>query len=243
MNKSFLVKSFTAVVATTFLVSAFTYSIVRNDEPQTIDFSAFKNAAANIEYISQANENKPSAAVTDITGSIVKTIEKEVRGKIIHSRYAFTAKPKTVAPVQVIAKNWNDIKPEFAAVDMKLDDVKLASVSSTTNEVSEFEINNKELIKLYGFETESLQYETFANTQIASFEAPVLDVIKEDAVQVAQASTTTTEAEVSTAVPAAPPVETQEEIAQAEIATKANPVNDDLVVYDYSADKKQQRQQ
>ncbi|MBC7713337.1 MAG: hypothetical protein H7177_08360 [Rhizobacter sp.] len=235
MKKSFLVKSITGLCATTIIVSAITYSIVKKDEPQELDFSAFKNAAANIQFISQPRKLEPSVAVADVTGSIVSTIEKEVKGEIRRSRFAI--KPKevvaVVAPVE-ISKNWNDIKPEFAAVDLKLDEVKLSSVV-TTEESSGFEINNKELIKLYGFEVDSLQYESFANTEIAS----IYDV-KEDAVQVAQASTQTQVEDVIT--PAAPPASTQEEIAQAEVATKANPVNDDLVVFDYSSDKKTEAQ-
>ncbi|MBC7427882.1 MAG: hypothetical protein H7336_04665 [Bacteriovorax sp.] len=239
MKKSFLVKSITGLLATTIIVCAITYSIVRINEPQLIDFSAFKNAAANIQYISESRENKLAGSVADVTGSIVKTIEKEVREKILRSRYS--VKPKTVIVEKVIAKNWNDIKPAFAAVDMKLDEVKLSVVAFTNDEAFEFEINNRELIKLYGLEVDSLQYESFTNTQVASADVPSLDVIKEDMVQIAQASTTTQVQDViapETAIPAAPPAETQEEIAQAEIATKANLVNDDLVVFDYSSDKK-----
>jgi hypothetical protein len=232
MKKSFLVKSITGLCASTLIVSVLALAVVRNNEPKTIDFSAFKNAAANIQYLSQNNQLKPAVAVADVTGSIVKTIEKEVRGKILHTRYLI--KPKAliaVVPDRVIEKNWNDIRPEFAAVDMSIDILK---IRNSNEEVSEFEINNKELIKLYGFEIDSVQFDTFKNTKLASFEIQV-----EDAVQVAQASTKTQDEDaVTSAVPAAPPVATQDEIAQAELATKANPINDDLVVYDYSSNKK-----
>ncbi len=227
MKNSFLVKSFTAVCATTFLVSAFTYNLVRLEEPKTIDFSAFKNAAANIQFITSNNGINTSRESVDITATIVNVIEGEIKTKIKNTRYTIAAsKFKMPAPV-VIAKNWNDIKPEFAAVDMKIEEVKLSAVASTNESISEFEINNNELIKLYGFEVESLQYESFVNTQIAS-----IDDTKVDEVQVAQASTTTQIVEEIT--PAAPPVATKEEIAASELATNANPINDELVVFDYS---------
>ena len=107
MNKSLIVKSLSAVVVTSFLLSSVTYSIVRDNRPVAIDFSAFKNAANNINYISHNNKLRPSEAVVDVTGSIVKTIEKELRGKIINSRYAYKAKPKSNPFIKesVIAKN------------------------------------------------------------------------------------------------------------------------------------------
>lgn len=234
MKKSFLVKSFTAICATTFLVSAITYNIVRKEEPTAIDFSAFKNASANIQFITSNTDKKPSNESTDVTATIVNVIEKEIKTKIRNTRYSIAAtRKKVIAPI-TIAKNWNDIKPEYAAVDMKIEEVKLNAVSSTDESISEFEINNNELIKLYGFEVESLQYANFANTQIAN-----IDDTKEDVVQVAQASTTTQlveeiAPEVAETVPAAPPAATKEEIAASDLATNANPVNDELVVFDYS---------
>lgn len=237
MKKSLLIKSFTAICATTFLVSAFTYNLVRLEEPKVIDFSAFKNASANIQFISSNNGMATSNKSTQITTTIVDVIEKEIKTKIKSTRYTIAAsKFKIKAPV-VIAKNWNDIKPEFAAVDMKIEEMKLNTIVSTENLISEYEINNKELIKLYGFEVETLQYESFANTQIASIDDT--NDTKIDEVQVAQASTTTQlveeiTPEVTTVVPAAAPVATKEEIAASELATNVNPINDELVVYDYS---------
>jgi hypothetical protein len=221
------------------VVGALTYSTDRY-EPKKVDFSAFKNAAANIQYLSQKTEIKADVVTTDVTAGIVSTIEKEIKGKILRSRYAMVPK-KIQFKHAVIAKNWNDIKPEIAAVDMKIADRQMNSISSS-DEASGSEINNSELIKLYGYEVESLQYETFANTLIASVD-PVAteivgvteatskqEIVKEDAVNVAQASTTThvvEEITVDTAM--------KEEIARAEVATKENPVNDELVMFDYSA--------
>ena len=236
MKKSFLVKSFAAVCATTFLVSAVTYNLVRIEEPKYIDFSAFKNASANIEFIRQSPENKPTVALNDVTGTIVTVIEKEVKAKIRQTRYSMM--PKKIIAEKVIAKNWNDIRPEFAAIDMKIEDVKLNAITTNESSISEFEINNNELIRLYGFEVETPQYESFANTQIAGLEeTATTNDMAVDEVQVAQASTTTQlveEITPVTEVPSAPPAATKEEIAASDLATNANPINDELVIYDYS---------
>lgn len=238
MNKSIFVKTFTCLFTTTLVVGALTYRADRF-EPKKVDFSAFANAAANIQYISQKTEIKADVVTTDVTAGIVSTIEKEIRGKILRTRYAMVPK-KVEFKHAVIAKNWNDIKPEIAAVDMKIANRQMNSISSSDESGSE--INNNELIKLYAYEVESLQYETFANTLIASVDPVATEVVgvteatskqeivKEDAVNVAQASTTThvvEEITVDTAM--------KEEIARAEVATKENPVNDDLVMFDYSA--------
>ena len=236
-NKSVFGKTFTGLFTTTLVVGALTYSTDRY-EPKKVDFSAFKNAAANIQYITQKTEIKADVVTTDVTSGIVSTIEKELKGKILRTRYAMAPK-KIEIKHTVIAKNWNDIKPDIAAVDMKISE-RLMNTNSTDE--SGAEINNSDLIKLYGFEVESLQYETFANTAIA-FVEPVAtevvgvteatskqEIVKEDAVNVAQASTTThvvEEITVDTAM--------KEEIARAEVATKENPVNDELVMFDYSA--------
>lgn len=238
MNKSTFVKTFTCLFTTTLVVGVLTYTTDRF-EPKKVDFSAFANAAANIQYISQKTEIKADVITTDVTAGIVSTIEKEIKGKIRRSRYAMIPK-KVEFKHAVIAKNWNDIRPEIAAVDMKIADRQMNSISSSNDSGSE--INNNELIKLYGYEVESLQYETFANTLIASVD-PVAteivgvteatskqEIVKEDEVNVAQASTTThvvEEITVDTAM--------KEEIARAEVATKENPVNDDLVMFDYSS--------
>lgn len=230
MKKLFLVKSLSAVCVTTFLVSAITYNLVRLQEPQVIDFSAFKNASANIQFITVNQQNKAQLPVYDVSASIVSVIEKEIKAKIRHTRYSL--RPKKIFEEKIIAKRWNDIKPEFVTVDLKIEPVKLNALTMDSEKsLFEFEINNNELIRLYGFELGALEYKSFANTQIVH----VYD-IKEDEVQVAQASTRTQLVEeIVPAVPAAPPAATKEEIAASELATNANPVNDELVVFDYSA--------
>lgn len=200
MNKSLFVKTFTCLFTTTVVVGALAYTSERF-EPKKVDFSAFKNATANIQYIAQKTEMKKDVVVADVTGGIVKSIEKEVKSKILRTRYAINPKKATIIR-SVIVKNWNDIRPEIAAVDMKVENRQMNSITTDAS-VSEFEINNKELIKLYAYEVESLQYEVFADTAIAAVETqmPVAaevvgvseaaskqEIVKEDAVNVGEAS-------------------------------------------------------
>jgi hypothetical protein len=236
-NKSVFVKTFTGLFTTTLVVGFLVYSTDRY-EPKKVDFSAFKNAVVNIQYLSQKNEIKTDIIKKDVTAGIVTTIEKELKGKILRTRYAMEPK-KIEINYAVIAKNWNEIKPEMNAIDMVISG-RLMNTNSTNEIVAE--INNTDLIKLYGYNIESLQYETFAKTTIA-FTVPVAnevvgvseatskqEALKEDAVNVAQASTATHIVEEITVDSAI-----KEEIARAEIATKENPVNDELVMFDYSA--------
>lgn len=217
MKKSVFVKTFACLFTTSLVVGAFTYK-AESFEPKKIDFSAFKNASQNIQSIAKKTEIKKDVIVTDVTGGIVVSIEKEVRRKILRTRYAMIPKKAKVIAPAVIAKNWNDIKPEFTAVEMDLNAALFKAISSGET-ASEFEINNRELIQLYGYNVESLNYESFSNAVIASAEE--VNVVN-DEVQVAQASTTTNVVEEITP-------------EESHVATTENAVNDDLVVYDYSA--------
>ena len=232
MKKSLFVKTFTGLITTTLVAGAFTYSSDRF-QPKKVDFQAFRNASANIQFLAQKSEIKKDAVVTDVTSRIVKSIEKEIKSKILRTRYSMIPK-KVVIAKSVVAKNWNDIRPEISSIDMAIKSLRMSS-NSTDKAIAEYEINNQELIKLYGYEFESLQYETYTNALIATYEAnePVAsevvgiseaaskqEIVKVDVVSILQASIKGNEAE---------------EITQAEVATKENVVNDELVMYDYSA--------
>ena len=232
MKKSLFVKTFTGLITTTLVAGAFTYSS-DGFQPKKVDFQAFRNASANIQFLAQKSEIKKEVVVTDVTSRIVKSIEKEIKSKILRTRYSMIPK-KVVIAKSVVAKNWNDIRPEISSIDMAIKSLRMSS-NSTDKAIAEYEINNQELIKLYGYEFESLQYETYTNALIATYEAnePVAsevvgiseaaskqEIVKVDVVSILQASIKGNEAE---------------EITQAEVATKENVVNDELVMYDYSA--------
>lgn len=240
MNKSVFVKTCSVLFTASLVVGALSYSQDRF-APKKVDFSAFKNASANIQFLTENTSNGQASEAVDVTSGIVKSIESEVKRKIQRTRYAVTPK-KIEYKTSVVAKNWNDIKPKFDVVDMKLDKAKLMAVSSN-DEISEFEINNKELLNLYRYEFENLKYETFSNVEIASYnevksedsvvaeysapvEADDLNTQAEDVVNVAQASTQTT---IKDEI-----VPTTEETETYNVATTENAVNDDLVMFDYS---------
>ena len=242
MKKSVFVKTCSLLFATTMVAGAFTYSQERY-EPKKIDFSAFKNAAHNISHLSEKPVIEANLASHDVTGDIVKTIEKEVKGKILRSRYSLNTEKVKRAKYEreVIAKNWNDIRPEFAAVDLKLDEVLLKTITSN-EEAGEFEINNRELIKLYAFSNDSLRYETFGNSEIASVETkemPETQIVN-DEVKTAQASVTTKVLDEVIKDEVADSVSTQNaepkmaENTEALVAETPAAGNDELVMFDYS---------
>lgn len=193
MKKSFFIKTFTFFFTSTVVLGALTYSSERF-EPKKIDFSAFRNASANIKHISQKKEMVKDEKFSDITSGIVGSIEKEVKKKIIRSRYA--------------------LKP-------KISDIALSGYHKAE---PEFEINNKELIKLYGYEVKSLAYATFSNTKIALIEsqkqfAVKVENLEEDSVNAVLAST-------------------QKRVADETISEKKESLaEDELVMFDYSAKK------
>ena len=65
MNKSLFVKTFTCLFTTTLVVGALTYTSDRF-EPKKVDFSAFRNASANIQYITQKTAIKEDVVVAEI---------------------------------------------------------------------------------------------------------------------------------------------------------------------------------
>ncbi|MBY0413018.1 MAG: hypothetical protein K2Q18_02580 [Bdellovibrionales bacterium] len=243
-KNSVLVKTFACLFSATLVLGSYVQTSERF-EPKKVDFSAFKNASANIQFLSEKPVLTEASGPSDVTGRIVKTIESEVKRKIYSTRIAIKpVRLQNTALANVVKKNWNDIKPEFAAVDLKINTPE--TVTLTLNEeASEFEINNKELINLYKFETGALAYESFANVDLASYELEVtpastqkeiassIEAPLNDEVNIAQSSTTTKIIEEITPE-AAPALPTEAELEDAKIATTENSINDELVVYDYS---------
>ncbi len=158
MKNSLIKKSIACALLTSCVYGAFTYSEERLT-PKKIDLSAFRNAYENFETISKKEQVLKGETINykDVTGGIVQTIEKELRSKIVKSRFQLSiektlAKSKEVK-FKTIAKNWNEIKPEFALESLSGGDVKLQVQS--LNELAPNEINNKELLILGKFDFES----------------------------------------------------------------------------------------
>lgn len=183
--------------------------------PATIDLSAFSNFASNIQDIS-----KPAAAVetklgdeAQITEDIIKVVDKEISKNIKTTRYALVPrKPKLEKTI--IAK----VQPK-----------PVAPVEVVSQDFSEYEINNKELIELYAFEVEKYEYSTFANIELAStyYNEEVNDEV---AVQVAST------ANAKVAISESAPIEADEvkTIQPAPQKDESNIKEEDLVMFEYS---------
>jgi hypothetical protein len=200
-KKSIILKSMGCAFTTAVVVGAFT-SAQDRFTPRTIDTSAFKNAATNITFLASQNTNKEEIAVTNVTGDIINVIEKEIKGKIKVTRSQIASVDQIVTPKKVtkilakaktleikypvVAKNWSDIKPQFRAVDYKVSAQAIARLALAEESSSGFEINNKDLIKLYHFEIQSHPYDRFGNSDLAEFY--VKDDMREDTVSTSMAA-------------------------------------------------------
>lgn len=169
-NHSVFIKSFACILSTAAMVGTYAYSL-EPQEKREIDYSAFKNAAKNIKHLTNttsnvAGEKASDEAYSDVNNQIVAVIEKELQDTVKKSRI----RPRVQKP-QLVAK-----KAAPAPV--------LTTIYPTS-----FEINNSQLVYLWGFEFDQLSYESFQNTEIAqiSVEEKIADKVV-DEVKVTQAS-------------------------------------------------------
>jgi hypothetical protein len=215
-----------------------------------VNYTAFVNLASNVQAITaEPKTQAPVTADTTVTNDIIKVIDKEVSGQIKHTRHGFV-KPKIKnAPVVTVVEKLEAVKPD--AVELVEQPVveTLAAVKKSVEEIAEekevadliaedltkYEIDNKDAVALNGFAVERNDYSTFENIKLA---ASYNEVIKDEVV-VGQASTE----DKSTApieadeVKTIQPATTRQEVVQ-KIKEEAG---DDLTMFDYSdkaADKK-----
>lgn len=167
MKKSVFVKSFgSAFLSAAVVVGTLACSHSQRETKQ-IDLSAFSNLAANLNSINTKNsELSETANAEDVNAIIITHIDSELKTKINKSRHQM--KKASVFARELIAKNWNDIKPKFKPVIYE--SVKIVEPQEATDAI----INNKDLIKLYAFQPEVVSYKEFANLSI--------ETIKEDGV-------------------------------------------------------------
>lgn len=192
-NHSVFIKSFACILSTAAMVGTYAYSL-EPKEKREIDYSAFKNAAANLKHLtSTASEKTNEMALNDVNKQIVAVIEKELQKEIQATSKKTAIKPRLQASQKVAKKS----VPKVAQTQLL-----------TTIYPSSFEINNSQLVYLWGFEFDKLSYESFQNTEIA--------LIQEDEVKVAQAAT-------------------EKVVPVAELAEEKIDLGDDLVVFDYSS--------
>lgn len=151
IRKSVIFQFISAILATSFMVGAFTYSVIRmTPETSTLDLSAFKNLAANIDHIRNVNENKSVGNEILITETIINIIEKEIK--------ASHRPMMKINPVKKLAtvKRSNFITSTPKSRERKITD--------------NFEINNKEMISLRSFKDDRKNVQMFANIEIPTIE-------------------------------------------------------------------------
>lgn len=234
MKKSMLTKSFGSAFTAVIAVGAFSYSSERL-APKPVDVSAFKNIAANVEALTakklSENVSEANKAPKQVTSDIIGVIEKEVQGKIQYTRYTITK-----------AKEKKQVKTAGAEVVVPVG-------KRVPQTLTQYEINNQDLIKLYGYKIESHRYESFKNAILAD-----TNDMTEDSVSTAQAGLIDKNAEEISPVASITSEEHAESVAastqaqeSAETAYekdyKDEPENevavtpaaeDDLVVFDYA---------
>lgn len=215
------------VIATTtcFFVSAVllsqAYSLVESRlSSPSIDTSAFTNLMANVEAISAPVETKTSNVEDkQITADIINVIDKELSKNIKATRYA-------VLPHINKAK-----KTVIAKVEMKKPLITNLSIDLTS-----YEIDNKELINLYAFEVEQIEYSTFEATKLASSYDEVKDEVAVKVASTENHESAPIEADEVKTVQPAPKKEVAlaKEVVKEEVKEEADKADEELVMYDYS---------
>lgn len=190
--------------------------------PQTIELSAFTNFASNIQSLSTPKNEDVHAEMNDaqITADIIKVIDKEISQKIRRTRYSL------VPHLVKVQKN------KIAKVEIKKEKITNEIVSVHSSEdLSAFEINNNDLITLYGLSVEQVEYSQFENTTLASsYTEESKEVRDEVAVKIASTENATTapiEADEVKMIQPAP----SKEVMNTEVTSSKD---DDLVMFEYS---------
>lgn len=200
--KKILILTSSLLLTATMLSQVYSYA---NDrfQSRSIDYSAFTNLRQNIDYLSSTpTEEVINREDTAITNEIIALIGKEIGKKISNTRYAInTHKTKQHEP-----------PTRVAALEMK-----------SSNEWSSYEINNSQLINLYGLSVEQMAYIKFEHTKLAS---TYNEVIKDEVV-VAQASTEESEIHADEVKMIQPVVERKE-------LAVANKEAEEMIIFDYS---------
>lgn len=155
-----------------------------------------------------------------ITADIIKVIDKEISQKIRKTRYSL------VPHLVKVQKN------KIAKVEIKKEKLTPEIISVHSSEdLSAFEINNNDLITLYGLSVEQIEYSQFENTTLAySYAEESKEVRDEVAVKIASTENATTapiEADEVKMIQPAP----SKEVMNSEVNSSKD---DDLVMFEYS---------
>lgn len=205
--KKTLVLTSSLLLSATMLSQVYSYANTRF-QSRTIDYSAFTNFRQNINSLSSTSSQELiSREDTAITNEIIALIGKEIGKKISNTKYALNS----------YKTKHEKLPTRVAALELK-----------TSEELSSYEINNSQLINLYGLSVEQMAYIKFESTKLAT----TYNEVVKDEVVVAQASTEVSNVhqniqdEVKIIQPSAERKETPEE--------KPEEKNDEMVVFDYS---------
>jgi hypothetical protein len=155
---------------------------IQNDSKGTvINLSAINTAINNVKYLSVSNENKIIKSEDSnpfVTDSIIKTIEKDLKSQVKKERLIIAKANEKIQYAKEIRKNWNDIKPELLSTEKK-ESIAL-SILKNNFEENILEINNKELVMLYGINVETMALTKFENLKIESEKVTEVEKIEPD---------------------------------------------------------------
>ena len=222
----------TFITTSSFLVTAVLLSQISTfkniiSPEQNINYSAFINLAKNVECITSNSSVKNIADDTTVTNEIISVIDKELTGKIKHSRFALhkkviIKKEEVIVAAPVVEKQKTE--------EQISDDAEIATLA---DDLSGYEINNNGLISLYALDTDKVSYISFESIKLASSYGEIVS----DEVALAQASPTTEKVSIADEVKTIQPSteraveEVAPEIKEKEEEEKAD---QEMEMFDYS---------
>ncbi len=201
----------TLVTTSTFVFSAVllsqAYSFITNRiQAKEINYSAFVNLTQNIASLSLASPLvKDNRDDTEITKDIIKVIEKEISRKNSAAKYSVLRLKKKIE---------------------KTSEIENYSIAMGPEDLSSFEINNKDFISLYAFSADRIEFSKFENIALSP---SYNDEIKDEVI-VAQASTEVAPIEADE-VKIIQPATYRTELAEEK---SENSQNEEMVMFDYS---------
>ncbi len=203
--KKTLVTTSTFVFSAVLLSQAYTFTANRI-QAKEINYSAFINLTQNMKSLSHVSPLvKSNREDTQITKDIIKVIEKEISRKNSAAKYSVLSLKKKI---QEKSESENH------------------SIAMVYEDLSSFEINNKDFIPLYAFKAERIEFSKFENIALSP---SYNDEIKDEVV-VAQASTDVAPIEADE-VKVIQPATYRTELAEEK---SENSQNEEMVMFEYS---------
>jgi len=186
-------------------------------EPKTINYSALINLSENIKQLpGKSEEVSTNKEFVEINKEIIKLVEKEIDHGIHNSKFALSLKVKE-------KQNINKTST--------VEKIKLSQATASVD-LSPYEINNQELITLYGLKNDSEKNEYSKFEKIAeNYHYYNEEKIIVDEIAVTQASPDQVNEEI---IHADEVKTTQPSVVRNESKESIESNEDELVVFDYS---------